>query len=166
MNTLKSLLSAALLLLCLAAVATAGTPSERFPSSPAPARQEGEGLRVRLTFAGGEVIVLLDDHPASREFYAWLPLRLTLEDYNATEKIGYLPEKLKTTGSPTSCDPEAGTFAYYAPWGNLAIFYRDFRHSDGLVPLGRIRSGLPHLADMPDGVSVYMEPVPRQEKDQ
>ena len=84
----------------------------------------------------------------------------------AKKLIGYLPEKLKTAGSPTSCDPEAGTFAYYAPWGNLAIFYRDFRHSEGLVPLGSIRSGLPHLTDMPDGVSVYLEPVPRQEKDQ
>ena len=166
MNTLKYILPAALLLLGLAAVATAGTPSERLPSSPAAARQDGEGLRVRLTFDGGEAIVLLEDHPASRSFYAMLPLRLTLEDYNETEKIGYPPKKLQTEGSPSSCDPEAGTVAYYAPWGNLAIFYRDFRHSQGLVPLGRIVSGMRRLADMPDGVSVYMEPVPRQGKGQ
>ena len=25
---------------------------------------------------------------------------------------------------------------YYAPWGNLAIFYRSFRSSGGLVRLG------------------------------
>ncbi|GAA4730631.1 hypothetical protein GCM10023216_23110 [Isoptericola chiayiensis] len=25
---------------------------------------------------------------------------------------------------------------YYAPWGNLAIFYRDFGHAPGLVRLG------------------------------
>lgn len=162
MNTLKYILPAALLLLSLGAVATAGTPSERLPSSPGTARQAGEGLRVRLTFEGGEAIVQLDDHPASRDFYARLPLRLTLEDYNATEKIGYLPEKLKTAGSPTSCDPEAGTFAYYAPWGNLAIFYRDFRHSEGLVPLGRIVSGMQQLADIPGDFPVQMEPVPRQ----
>ena len=166
MNTLKHILPTALLLLSLAAVATAGTPNERLSASPAAAHQDGESLRVRLSFDGGEAIVQLDDHPASRDFYAMLPLRLTLEDYNKTEKIGYLPKKLQTKGSPSSCDPAAGTFAYYAPWGNLAIFYRDFRHSEGLVPLGSIRSGLPHLTDMPDGVSVYLEPVPRQEKDQ
>ena len=162
MNTLKHILPTALLLLSLAAVATAGTPSERLPASPAAARQDGESLRVRLSFDGGEAIVQLDAHPASRDFYAMLPLRLTLEDYNTTEKIGYLPKKLQTKGSPSSCDPAAGTFAYYAPWGNLAIFYRDFRHSEGLVPLGRIISGMQHLAGIPDDVPVQMEPIPRQ----
>lgn len=162
MKTLKHILPAALLLLSLAAVATAGPPSERLPSSPAPARQDDEGLRVRLRFGGGEAIVLLEDHPASRDLYAMLPLRLTLEDYNETEKIGYLPKKLQTKGSPSSCDPAAGTFAYYAPWGNLAIFYRDFRHSEGLVPLGRIVSGMQQLADIPGDFPVQMEPVPRQ----
>lgn len=164
MNILKCILPAALLFLSLAAVATAGTPSERLPSSPATVRQNGEGLRVRLSFGGGEAILLLEDHPASRSFYAMLPLQLTLEDYNGTEKIGYLPEKLKTEGSPSRCDPEAGTFAYYAPWGNLAIFYRDFRPSDGLVPLGRIISGMQHLAGIPEDAPVHMEPVPRQDE--
>ena len=29
----------------------------------------------------------------------------------------------------------------YAPWGNLAIFYRDYGFSRGLVPLGKLDSG-------------------------
>jgi hypothetical protein len=31
-----------------------------------------------------------------------------------------------------------GDITYYAPWGNLAIFYRDFGYSPGLVRLGHI----------------------------
>lgn len=93
--------------------------------------------KVRLTSGGGEAIAVLDDTPASRDFLSMLPLELTFKDYNGTEKISYLPRKLATQGSPSSCTPEAGAFTYYAPWGNLALFYRGFRHSDGLVPLGK-----------------------------
>jgi hypothetical protein len=35
-----------------------------------------------------------------------------------------------------------GDIAYYAPWGNLAIFYKDFGYSRGLVKLGRLDSSI------------------------
>lgn len=94
-----------------------------------------------MLFAGEQAIVVLDDHPAVRDFLFMLPLTVTFDDYNEVEKIGYLPRKLHTEGSPSSCNPSVATFAYYAPWGNLSVFYRDFRHSEGLVPLGRVTSG-------------------------
>ncbi|HJD97377.1 cyclophilin-like fold protein [Mailhella massiliensis] len=119
--------------------------------------EEGAGQRVHLSFAGGEAVVLLEDHPASRDFAAGLPLTVTFEDYNGTEKIAYLPERLDTEGSPSSCDPSEGSFTYYAPWGNLAVFYRDFRHSRGLVPLGRVESGMEDLSALKDGTTVLME---------
>ena len=52
--------------------------------------------------------------------------------------------------APAGTTPTAGTIAYYAPWGNLAIFYRDFAYSRGLIPLGRIDTGLAALKS--DGV--------------
>ena len=36
--------------------------------------------------------------------------------------------------------------ACYAPWGNLAIFYRDFGYSNALVKLGRLDSGVEILS--------------------
>lgn len=39
-----------------------------------------------------------------------------------------------------------GDFTYYAPWGNLALFYRDSAYSPGLIRLGRITGGLEYLA--------------------
>ena len=38
-----------------------------------------------------------------------------------------------------------GDLAYYAPWGNLAIYYKDFRHSPGLIKLGTLDGGLEAL---------------------
>ena len=43
-------------------------------------------------------------------------------------------------------EPSAGDIAFYAPWGNLAVFYRGFRYSPGLVLLGRIDTGLEMLS--------------------
>jgi hypothetical protein len=51
---------------------------------------------------------------------------VTLEDYAATEKITYLSRKLSTANSPAGSQPSSGDIAYYAPWGNLAFFYKDF----------------------------------------
>ncbi len=113
--------------------------------------------KVRLTSGGGEAIAVLDDTPAARDFLSMLPLELTFKDYNGTEKISYLPRKLATQGSPSSCTPEVGAFTYYAPWGNLALFYRGFRHSDGLVPLGKIISGLDILAGHSESFAVRIE---------
>ena len=64
---------------------------------------------------------------------------------SATEKISDLPRKLSTRGAPAGIDPDVGDITYYAPWGNLAIFIKDFGYSRGLVKLGRIETGLKAL---------------------
>jgi len=38
-----------------------------------------------------------------------------------------------------------GDIGYYAPWGNLALYYQDFGYSDGLIKLGRMDSGVQFL---------------------
>ena len=70
------------------------------------------------------------------DFLNLLPLQLTLEDYAGTEKVSNLPKKLSTQGSPAGSDPSIGDITYYAPWGNLAIFYKDFGYANGLIILG------------------------------
>lgn len=34
--------------------------------------------------------------------------------------------------------PETGDITYYIPWGNLAVFVKPFRESNGLMPLGHL----------------------------
>ena len=71
----------------------------------------------------------LNESKTAQDFASLLPLTLTLQDYNGTEKISDLSRRLSTQDAPAGVDPGVGDIAYYAPWGNLAIFYRDFGYS-------------------------------------
>jgi hypothetical protein len=95
-------------------------------------------MKIRIEIEETSLLATLDDTEVARDFASLLPLTLTLEDYASTEKIATLPRKLATGGAPAGSDPDVGDLAYYAPWGNLAIYYRDFGYSAGLVKLGRI----------------------------
>lgn len=116
-------------------------------------------LRVRLSFNEQVVFVTLHDTPSCRDLLRMLPLTLTLTDYAVTEKIATLPRKLSLDGAPKGHDPSIGELAYYAPWGNIAFFYKDAPYAKGLVPLGVVESGLEKLAGLHDEVSVRIEPV-------
>jgi hypothetical protein len=120
--------------------------------------QQGRTMRIRMNVEGGAITATLVDSAAARDFVALLPMTLTLEDYASTEKIAYLPKKLSTTGAPPGVDPSVGDIAYYAPWGNLAVFYKDFGYSNGLIKLGIIESGVEAL-ERPGPLRVTIELV-------
>ena len=67
---------------------------------------------------------------------------------------------LPAQGSPRACTPKAGMVAYYAPWGNLCFFYRDFRHSPGLVPLGRVDVAALQLSGRTGFFTMTLAPIP------
>ncbi|MCM3791540.1 cyclophilin-like fold protein [Domibacillus indicus] len=118
-----------------------------------------EDVKVKLTFNNEAVIVNMYDNPASRDFLSQLPLTITLEDYAQTEKISYLSKKLTTEKAPSGSEPSAGDFTYYAPWGNLAIFYKDFGYSTGLIKLGKIESGIEKLESIQGNFTVQIEEI-------
>ncbi len=97
-------------------------------------------MKIRIKLESKTFTATLEDNATTRDFVALLPLTLTLRDYNRTEKISDLPKKLSTRGAPAGSDPDVGDIAYYAPWGNMAIFYRDFGYSAGLLKLGKLDS--------------------------
>jgi hypothetical protein len=143
-NTLLIAVTSSLLLTCAAYGADSGM-AKAVQAESSTRVEKANTMKIRLTINGKAIPATLRDNATSRDFLSLLPLTLTLEDYNATEKISYLPRKLSTTGAPAGIDPEIGDIAYYAPWGNLAIFYKDFRHSPGLIRLGRIDGGVEAL---------------------
>jgi hypothetical protein len=116
---------------------TAAQQSEKTP------HQQVEAMtKIRITIEGKVITAILDDNATTRDFISLLPITLTLEDYNKTEKVSGLPRRLSTDGAPVGIDPAVGDITYFAPWGNLALFYRDFGYARGLVRLGRIESGI------------------------
>jgi hypothetical protein len=102
-------------------------------------------MKIRLTLDDAVLTATLDENDTAREFAAMLPLSLRLDDYESTEKVSDLPRRLDTKGAPQGTDPDVGDIAYYAPWGNLAVYYRDFGYSTGLVKLGSIDAGVEAL---------------------
>ena len=107
-----------------------------------------EETQLLLTFAGGEAVIALEDNATTRDFLTMLPTTLSFQDYAGSEKISYLDRELSTADKPASYDPQIGDVTLYAPWGNLAIFYGDAGSSSGLVPMGRVVSGLELLSAM------------------
>ncbi|WP_244906053.1 cyclophilin-like fold protein [Celeribacter ethanolicus] len=132
------LLRATLLSLALTAPAVAD-------SSETLHQKDSMMTKIQFTFGSEVLTATLDDTTAGRDFAAMLPLELELTDYHDTEKIADLPRKLDTTGAPAAYKPETGDITLYAPWGNLAIFYKPFRKSNGLVRLGAFDGSLAPL---------------------
>jgi len=115
-------------------------------------------MKIRLTIGGQAFGATLQDSAASRDFLSLLPLSLSLQDYASTEKIADLPRKLSTEGAPAGTAAAAGDLAYYAPWGNLAIFYKPHGHASGLLKLGSMDAGAAPF-DVRGPVDVTIEAV-------
>ena len=115
-------------------------------------------MKIRMDIEGTAITATLLDTATARDFASLLPLTLTLNDYAATEKISDLPRRLSTEGAPLGSDPSVGDIAYYSPWGNLALFYKDSGYASGLVKLGKFDSGVEALK-RPGPLSVTIEPI-------
>lgn len=115
-------------------------------------------MKTNIKIGDQVVTATLIDSKTTRDFVSLLPLMLTLEDYASTEKISNLPKRLSTEDAPPGSNPAVGDIAYYAPWGNLAIYYRDFGYSNGLVILRKIEGGIEAL-NVPGSVNVRIEQI-------
>lgn len=105
-------------------------------------------MRIKITFQDKDLYVRLVDNELARDLITMLPLTVDFEDYNNTEKIASLPEKLELDKNPGKYSVEPGDFAYYAPWGNLSVFYKDFESSSSLQKLGEFENGIEELKNL------------------
>lgn len=99
-----------------------------------------ETRQIRVTCDGAEAVYELNDSAAADALYAQLPLTLPVEDFSTNEKVFYPPDALDATDTPLASGG-AGTLAYYAPWGDVVLFYDEYSGNPSLYELGRIVSG-------------------------
>lgn len=133
-------------LLLAATACSYDSSAEQAPSTAsAPASGEPSGserstpMEIRVTIDGRPVDATLNDSPTARDLGSLLPLTLDLKDFHGTERIADPPRKLTTENAPEPQAPKTGDLTYYAPWGNLAIFYKDGPSaSEDLLVLGHI----------------------------
>lgn len=97
--------------------------------------------RMKLTASGKEIIIKLNNNATAKDLISTLPCELDFSDFNSTEKIAYPTKTLSTNAVTSGTTPTAGDLTLYKPWGNLALFYKDYSYSSDLIPLGRIEKG-------------------------
>ena len=96
-------------------------------------------LNINIIVGEQTISATMEDNGAARDFLSRLPLEVTLEDYNnGTEKIFYPDPELSLDDTPRGCTPVAGDITIYEPWGNVAIFCRDWSESNSLIKIGHI----------------------------
>ena len=121
------------------------------PADSAGQAQDTRQLQVQSD--GGTVIYQLNDSAAAAALLAQLPLTVEVEDYSTNEKIFYPPEALDTVDTPLA-EGGDGTLAYYAPWGDVVMFYGDYNANGSLYELGEVVSGGELIAGMSGTVTI------------
>lgn len=117
------------------------------------ANDKGEKMKISVTSNGDTTVFELNNSDASKQLYNQLPLDIEVENFGSNEKIFYPPEKLSTTNTPMA-NAKNGTLAYYAPWGDVVMFYKDFGSAGGLYDLGKVVSGLEYIKNMSGTIKV------------
>lgn len=117
---------------------------------------ETVSMRIKLATADGDIIIKLENNSAAENLAAMLPLDLDFSDYNNTEKIAYPPEEIDVSDTAGGTAPGIGDLTIYAPWGNLALFYRDGNYSSDLLPIGSIEIGVEYIPALDGKVHVEL----------
>ena len=110
-------------------------------------------MQISVRSNGNTTVFELNNSQAARELSTQLPLRIEVENYGSNEKIFYPPKKLATSNTPLA-DARTGTLAYYAPWGDVVMFYEDFGSASGLYELGHAILGIEHIKNMSGTIKI------------
>lgn len=109
--------------------------------------------RIAVKSSKYSVIFQLNDSQAAKELHDQLPLTLKVENYSDNEKIFYPSKELKTSGTPKSRGSK-GSLAYYAPWGDVVMFYEAAGSASGLYELGTVVSGGDDISKLSGEITV------------
>lgn len=112
-----------------------------------------ESTQIAVTCGDMQVVYELNDSPAAQSLLSQLPLTVAVEDFSTNEKVFYPPQELDTSDTPLA-EGGAGTLAYYAPWGDVVLFYDSFSANGSLYELGEAVSGVENIGQMSGTITV------------
>ena len=146
----------ALAALLLTACGGAPRPQPESPGAPTTAAAD-QAFRI---VAGDTVLTgHLFDYTAARDLAAQLPLTVTFRDLDAAEKTAPLPRKLAVDGMPAGDDPQVGDLGYWAPDGDLVVYYGDVGYWTGIMRLGELDGDVQAIARQSGAFSATVELV-------
>ena len=112
-----------------------------------------KSTQIAVTCGDVQVVYALNDSPAAQSLLSQLPLTVEVEDFSTNEKVFYPPQELDTSDTPLA-EGGAGTLAYYAPWGDVVLFYDSFSANSSLFELGEAVSGAENIGQMSGTITV------------
>jgi hypothetical protein len=113
---------------------------------------------IRITVSGQTFTAQLADNPTARDLIDQLPLTLRFRDFNSVEKIAKLARPLTMDGVPPGDDAEINDIGYYAPSGDLVLYYGDVGYWNGIVRIGQLDAEDMSLIErQPDGFELTID---------
>lgn len=134
-------------------VAELGLSQPQETTSSETEENDMESTQIAVTCGDVQVVYALNDSPAVQSLLSQLPLTVAVEDFSTNEKVFYPPQELDTSDTPLA-EGGAGTLAYYAPWGDVVLFYDSFSANGSLYELGEAVSGVENIGQMSGTITV------------
>ena len=117
--------------------------------------EEVSNMRISVKDNNNHTIIFeLNDSSAATSLYEQLPLTINVENYSNNEKIFYPTNKLNTDNTPITGNDGEGTLAYYAPWGDVVMFYNTFNSASGLYQLGKAVEGTEQIRNLSGNITI------------
>lgn len=117
-------------------------------------QEEKNVMQIRVEANGNTIVFELNDSLAAADLYEQLPLSIEVENFSNNEKIFYPPQELNTSDAPAA-EGGAGTLAYYAPWGDVVMFYGSFGSNGSLFELGEAVSGGEFISELSGTIEIH-----------
>jgi hypothetical protein len=111
----------------------------------------GTGTPITIRIGDRTATATVWDTPTGAAFLDQLPLTLKFVDHNDVEKTARLSDELTMDGMPDGADPDAGDLGYYAPAGDVVLYYADAPYYAGIARIGLIDTGLDLISDQTAG---------------
>ena len=155
---------------CVALLLIGCSPAAERSEPDPPANTPGGSTTTTPRSAGatpfrvviGETVLTgrLFDNATADDLTSLLPLTLTFRDLNGKEKMSPLPRKLSVNGMPAGDDPQVGDLGYWAPDGNLVLYYGDVGYWTGIMRIGEIDGDMEAVARQSGAVNATIELAP------
>lgn len=120
-------------------------------------KPEENSMKIKITVGNREVTATMKDNVTVHDFLSRLPIEVTMNDYAGAEKIFYPEPAFNTEGTLKGHTPSRGDVDLYAPWGNVALFYKSGSYSSELIHLGRIDGNGIEAFDVAGNIVVKIE---------
>jgi hypothetical protein len=124
---------------------------------PMPQSPTSPGTPIHIVIGATVITAELWDNAPARALVEKLPLTLDFSDLNAVEKIARLDAALPMTAMPDGDDPARRDIGWYAPSGDVVLYYGDVGYWPGIARIGHISGDLDTIADQQSDFTATIE---------